>query len=457
MWQPANKAALPSSEDFKDATKAITEVEAAIDEAKLRVLTLQKDLEERRAWLAPIRKLPVEILSEIFIFLSEMEHLAPVTIMEVCHLWHAIVLSTPRAWSLIYASEKRHASYLESYVSTFLGRSRPCLLHISIPYGVNGDEDSDESEEDASIYPVLHLMAHLSRIQCLSIPSSKLAMLRQANMPNLTRLRILGTRRGEAIEPFFINRSQFPRLQSVNSIFSPLAKSLPFTSFPPLQHLAIRMDANFAWLEVGRICANTLKSLKLIFYERIQLAHTPTIVFPKMESLAIKFFSGDGRDAPWTLQMVTPALTSYEEVSIGGSARGNVHGDVKNVTTLQFNRVHELSNYVNLRVYRLVQPSGSEELARQLAQQLDQYPNMCPALQMVLFHAPDLVKGDSSESIRNRIIEKIKNARPGVEVVIKNQLGPIPGSMEESSVGIQFPACCWWTDPLSVRLRYAVL
>jgi hypothetical protein len=67
MWRPANKAALPSPDEFEHARNAISEVEDALKDAQLRVLALTKDLDERKAWIAPIRRLPNELLSEIFI------------------------------------------------------------------------------------------------------------------------------------------------------------------------------------------------------------------------------------------------------------------------------------------------------------------------------------------------------------------------------------------------------
>jgi F-box-like len=196
MWQPANRAALPSLEDFKHAKKAISELEdalkdalVALEQAQLRVRALTKDLDERKAWIAPIRKLPNELLSEIFIFGSEMEDLAPVTITEVCHRWYEVVLATPRAWSLIYTTAPEHQKHLVQYVSTFVERSNPCLLHVWISDDI--DEESDYSDYSAPKNRILPLfLSSLSRIQCLSIESRQLMTLKEESiiMPNLTRL-----------------------------------------------------------------------------------------------------------------------------------------------------------------------------------------------------------------------------------------------------------------------------
>jgi hypothetical protein len=63
MWHPANKAASPSQGISYTPKKANGQVKdvledtlAALEVAQLRVLALTKDLDERKDWLAPIRK-----------------------------------------------------------------------------------------------------------------------------------------------------------------------------------------------------------------------------------------------------------------------------------------------------------------------------------------------------------------------------------------------------------------
>ncbi|KIM29288.1 hypothetical protein M408DRAFT_68186, partial [Serendipita vermifera MAFF 305830] len=73
-----------------------------INDARQRISALKEGIAIRRAWIAPIRKLPVEILSEIFVHCRTVSWLAPVKISEVCRLWRQVVLSTPRAWTSIH-------------------------------------------------------------------------------------------------------------------------------------------------------------------------------------------------------------------------------------------------------------------------------------------------------------------------------------------------------------------
>jgi hypothetical protein len=439
MWQPANKAALPSPGDFKYAKKAIDELEdalkdalAALEIAQLRVLALTKDLDERKAWLAPIRKLPSELLSEIFIFGSGMEHLAPVTITEVSRLWRAVVLATPQAWSLIYTNAPRRQNHLVQYVSTFVERSNPCSLHIWIQDDFHEDEDSEASGYETPVNKVLPLLlSSLSRIRCLSIESRQLMTLTHESMPNLTRLWI--TDIDEDITPFFINGLKFPRLQSIQSTGCPWRGPLSLTSFPPLQELAIRINHHHTWLDVVKNCSNTLRALTLVGH--LQWTERVTITFPHLEMLALNDWSNP-ISMGWSINMVTPALTTYEDVVMSRIESQPHHGDVKSVMDFRCSHLPDLAPYVNLHMIRLM-PFGLSYLqaARNLVEQLEQNANLCPALQRAEVYVSKLdgeVMGD--DPTHREIFEKFRKVRPGTEVVFTSDFTHMPGSMQESKV-----------------------
>jgi hypothetical protein len=438
MWQPADRAALPSLEDFKHAKKAISELEDALEDALvvleqalLRVRTLTKDLEERKAWIAPIRKLPNELLSEIFIFASEMEDLAPVRITEVCHLWYEMVLATPRAWSLIYTTAPEHRKHLVQYVSTFVERSNPCLLHLWIP---DDDQGSDDSYFEPPVNKVLPLLLpSLSRIRCLSISNWQLRTLTNEKMPNLAYLWI--TDSAPDIPPFFINQSQFPRLQSIQSTGCPLADSPSLTWFPPLQRLAIQINHHSTWMDVVRNCAATLKALGLV--GDLQWPERVTITFPLLESLSLSNFSETPEAQVWSIKMVTPGIISYDEFA-GASTASGLHDDVKSVIHLRSSHVFDLAPCTSLRVLRLVPAYYTTHLlcARDLAEQLKRDVNTCPALQLVEFVLAGFGEEDPDIEPNKEIIEEIRAARPGIEVAFTNAIKPMPRSTEESPVSV---------------------
>jgi F-box-like len=438
MWQPADRAALPSLKDFKHAKKAISELEdalkdalVALEQAQLRVMALTKDISERKAWIAPIRMLPNELLSEIFIFASEMEHLAPVTITGVCHLWYQIVLATPQAWSLIYTAAPEHQKHLVQYVSTFVERSNPCLLHIWIPNDLDEDSDDLYYEPQKKVLPLL--LPSLSRIRCLSIGSLELTTLTDETMPNLTRLRI--TDLAPDIPPFFINQSQFPRLQSIQSTGCPLGASPSPTWFPPLQSLAIQINHYSTWLDLVRNCAATLKVLSLV--GDFQWPERVTIIFPLLEGLSFSNFSETPDAMEWSIKMVTPALVSYYEFA-GSSTASSLHGDVKSVVNLRSSHVFDLAPFTNLRLLQLVPAYYTTHVvcARKITEQLTRDVNACPALQLIELYLSVLGEEDPYIESNKGITEEIRAARPGIEVVVTTESKHLPGLMDESPVSV---------------------
>jgi hypothetical protein len=84
----------PTCHGSYKATRKLLEATEAFERVKSRIL---RDLEERRWWIAPIRKIPTEILTEVFLLASETEGLAPLKLAGVCHLWREIMFATPRA------------------------------------------------------------------------------------------------------------------------------------------------------------------------------------------------------------------------------------------------------------------------------------------------------------------------------------------------------------------------
>jgi hypothetical protein len=80
MWEPADQNGIPNEEDQVHARRAITqlqmELSAAMDllpAAEPYVREILRAIEARWAWLAPIRRIPFEIFSVIFIMAAEKD------------------------------------------------------------------------------------------------------------------------------------------------------------------------------------------------------------------------------------------------------------------------------------------------------------------------------------------------------------------------------------------------
>ena len=84
------------SAERREAEAAVT---AKVMKFKVHVNTLKYEKYNAVSFLAPIRRLPVEILAEIFLLSVDCRLHSPLDLMHVCRRWRAIVLTTPRIWS----------------------------------------------------------------------------------------------------------------------------------------------------------------------------------------------------------------------------------------------------------------------------------------------------------------------------------------------------------------------
>lgn len=106
---------------------------------------LRTSVDEHRALISPIRRLPSDIIREIFIAcipadqnatMSAQE--APLLLGRICSAWRTISLSTPRLWSSIHIVEPGRDSSTGIYegclrmAKTWLGRSGGLPLSISL-------------------------------------------------------------------------------------------------------------------------------------------------------------------------------------------------------------------------------------------------------------------------------------------------------------------------------------
>src|SRR5450432_4128335 len=101
MWPPPNIQALPSKEEIQQIKKEILSMELQIVDASLKIEALRKSVTERKAWIAPIRKLPHEVLSHIFVEVSMVNWKAPLILQSVSRRWRDVVVGSPRAWTFM--------------------------------------------------------------------------------------------------------------------------------------------------------------------------------------------------------------------------------------------------------------------------------------------------------------------------------------------------------------------
>ncbi|TRM64061.1 hypothetical protein BD626DRAFT_382960, partial [Schizophyllum amplum] len=108
---------------------------------------MQRDRELHRAILAPIRRLPVEILSRIILLSAETgdfedacagtlttSHRLPA--LGVCHTWRSIALNTPQLWANIFIDATENASpTFTPLIQEELMRTAQAPLHVLMNFG----------------------------------------------------------------------------------------------------------------------------------------------------------------------------------------------------------------------------------------------------------------------------------------------------------------------------------
>ncbi|KAF7334819.1 hypothetical protein MSAN_02368600 [Mycena sanguinolenta] len=136
---------------MKGLDDEITDLQKAIDKLAEERGRVAAYVEAHKALLSPVRRLPLDIIQELFVaclpthrncVMSASE--APVLLGRVCSSWRAISLSTPRLWCSLHvveplwsiadtpgSFEEKVAQRLE-IIHTWLGRSGQCPLSISL-------------------------------------------------------------------------------------------------------------------------------------------------------------------------------------------------------------------------------------------------------------------------------------------------------------------------------------
>ncbi|KAJ7821731.1 hypothetical protein B0H13DRAFT_2449202, partial [Mycena leptocephala] len=88
--------------DFtREIDAEVARKELIIDRLLCEVEELRRCSEQHKALIAPIRRVPPEVMAEIFLQLAEIEAdtwRSPLIFGRICRDWRSIALSMPRLW-----------------------------------------------------------------------------------------------------------------------------------------------------------------------------------------------------------------------------------------------------------------------------------------------------------------------------------------------------------------------
>ncbi|TFK70803.1 hypothetical protein BDN72DRAFT_794777, partial [Pluteus cervinus] len=236
----------------------LVRLQAQVDEVARKREAVKDYIDAHKALLSPIRRLPPEILAEVFINClptnrnparSIIE--APLLLGRICSSWRRIALNTPRLWASIHIVIPTHydPSKITSVVKirceachAWLSRSGTLPISLSLVTANNG------YSADVSASPLLEsLLKFSSRWKSVSLrvpygllrPFSKLT---QANVPWLETLKIDDIFNWDQAYQWHFPLLEAPRLHNVSFVhFQGNPHHLPLT-WSLLSKLSLETD-----------------------------------------------------------------------------------------------------------------------------------------------------------------------------------------------------------------------
>ncbi|KAJ7755544.1 hypothetical protein B0H16DRAFT_1521099 [Mycena metata] len=143
----------------------IETVRRTFDELKRKRQKLATDIDAHLALLSPVRRLPGDVLREIFVSSLPSTHNAiiadreaPLLLCHVCAGWRSIALTTPRLWSSLHVvvPNQSHLQNVVSLVKQWLVRSGVLPLSLSIAISVAVvDNPEEEVAADSRLLDLL--------------------------------------------------------------------------------------------------------------------------------------------------------------------------------------------------------------------------------------------------------------------------------------------------------------
>jgi hypothetical protein len=341
MWPPPNIQSLPSKDEVQKIKEEISSMELEIIATELKLEALRKSVTERKAWIAPIRKLPHEVLSHIFVEVSMDDWKGPLILQGVSRWWRDVVVGSPRAWTFMPLFEWDHGGYSD-LVSLFIERSRNATLHIYV--------------RDYYSLPQVKILAH--RIECMELYMLLNTMTyfipREYNFTRLERLQlssanwVLDSDRMPQISEW--DMMYFPNLKFLHlAVWDPLLLAIATSPrFPLIRHLKVVCGDPSPLTDILVKCAKSLESIDLNYWGPSSKSPdtTPIIRLPFLKY--IQLTANVGKTGPhWYIEGSTPNLEAYFEDGFWPTI-DTFKLDVSNVTFLLALMAPDLSRFPRL-------------------------------------------------------------------------------------------------------------
>ncbi|KAI5897226.1 uncharacterized protein SCHCODRAFT_02616943 [Schizophyllum commune H4-8] len=187
----------------------------AIDEAICRLHALRNDLVEQRAAsrsvISPIRTLPSELLSEIFLFVELriypmvltngrlFHRVEPPAFACVCLEWRRAALGTPALWTDIHINAATRVHENSTFMINYLARSASLPLQVHLHAG------------DIRARAAFSLLARLSQLRWESLTLDACERLEPLDTPNLSAVHVTNDCSSDDIDLMFLTGASLVR------------------------------------------------------------------------------------------------------------------------------------------------------------------------------------------------------------------------------------------------------
>ncbi|KAJ6494268.1 hypothetical protein C8R45DRAFT_987781 [Mycena sanguinolenta] len=259
------------------------EAEFARLEALIQELAAQRDrvkeyIEPHRALISHARRLPQEIVEEVFwnclptrhnAIMSAIE--APLVLTRICSAWRSIAASMPRLWASLHISTAFITSNeaKRTAMVAWLERSAPLPLTLSVmARGMWPQAGSHSLDIPSSLLP---FFSRLGALHLSNIRLGSLAKFVDVHAPSLAEIQLTFAEQ-PFVDPLDDMRSPFLSSNIFRSLkigritisgpgVGVLVPSTPFT-WDHITHLSLDLDPHFGWVELDIDTGTVYRLLK---------------------------------------------------------------------------------------------------------------------------------------------------------------------------------------------------
>ncbi|KAF7346539.1 hypothetical protein MSAN_01882000 [Mycena sanguinolenta] len=435
---------VPSSEEFQciQMDLALRAQELARLDARISELTAQRDqlqayVDSHKALISHPRRLPPDILREIFVACLPTERNAvmsaqeaPLLLCRICSAWRTIALSSPRLWASLHVpfdwvicNESRAPAVVQ-----WLQRSGACPISLSVTLDDLEWADESSIDESSSGSALLRSLAdfsarwrHVEFMQLSSLRAHELAGMRS---PALESLKLTGNVSGSKLATLDILRVPTLRNLIVHSWSSDHLDDIVLTMplvWDQLTHLTFQCNRNRRGFLFRNVLVVLERCTRLVFLEvrlrdSVEFASKPMLL-PFLETLIMEG-PMQAQSLSYLIELVSmprlrnfriPPLEVHGSFSFGSLGTRSPLIESLEIVDLPFFTDQSLSELLQSlpSLHKLaVSDVGSRttQLLNLLTPKLNAETALCPALQeLVINYCGGLEKSTLDAFVQGRV------------------------------------------------------